>query len=156
MLWRPTIEQMALPTRAIMRPRRQVDEAIELEPSNRSSLLARCSAYRHLHDYGHAMDDCEEAIRLAPSDAQAHRERGVARLLKADHDGAIPDFTEAIRLDLKSAAAFKGRGDAYEKQGDHDGAAADYRQALTLGPEEKIKNLFEPTHISPPRAAPQP
>jgi hypothetical protein len=56
--------------------RRQVDEAIELEPSNRSSLLARCTAYRDLHDYGHAMDDCEEAIRLAPSDAQAHRERG--------------------------------------------------------------------------------
>lgn len=89
--------------------RRQYDEAIELEPSNRSALLARCIAYRHLHDYGHAMDDCEEAIRLAPSSAQAHRERGVTRLLKADHDGAVADFTEAIRLFPKYSQAFNDR-----------------------------------------------
>ena len=40
----------------------QYDEAIELEPSNRSSLLGRCIAFRHLHDYEHAMRNCEEAI----------------------------------------------------------------------------------------------
>jgi tetratricopeptide (TPR) repeat protein len=89
--------------------RRQYDEAIELEPSNRSALVARCIAYRHLHDYGHAMDDCEEAIRLSPNGAQAHRERGVTRLLKADYDGAVADFTEAIRLFPKYSQAFNDR-----------------------------------------------
>src|SRR5262249_35976362 len=69
----------------------------------------RCIAFRHLHDYEHAMRDCEEAIRLAPNGAAAYRERGVTRLLKADHDGAIADFTEAIRLFPNYSQPFNDR-----------------------------------------------
>jgi len=92
--------------------RRQYDEAIELEPGNRSSLLGRCIAFRHLHDYEHAMRNCEEAIRLAPNSAAVYRERGVTRLVKADHDGAVADFTEAIRLFPKYSQALNDRATA--------------------------------------------
>jgi tetratricopeptide (TPR) repeat protein len=115
--------------------RRQFDEAIELEPGNRSAFVGRCIAYRHLRDYEHAMRDCEEAIRLAPDDAEAYLERGVTRLLRADRDAAVADFTEAIRLSPQYGQAFNNRAAARFHSAAVETVLPDLDEAVRLNPD---------------------
>ena len=75
------------------------DQAIRLDPGDRSSYYGRGYAWGAKLQYDKAIADLSEAIRLDPQFAAAYSIRSLSWSAKGEHDKAIADFDEAIRLD---------------------------------------------------------
>lgn len=103
-------------------------------PDNVDAYLKRGLAYIALHDFQHAIIDCNHALILAPRNAIAYNNRGRAYFFLGDYLHAITDHTRAIELSPTLAVAYAGRAHAYEQLGKESQAFHDYQQALHYDP----------------------
>lgn len=108
--------------------------ALQLAPTDTTSLSGRARAHMVRGDVLAAIADYDTAIRLSPNTLQLHLGRGHAYYVKGDAKSAIADFTRALEIAPNSANAFNRRGLAYRRSGDNARAIADYTSAINLNP----------------------
>jgi tetratricopeptide (TPR) repeat protein len=110
--------------------RRDLDEALRLDPQYTPSLCYRGVLNYLEQDYPAAISDLSRALAIDAGISGAYRDRGKAKLALQDEDGALDDFTRAIALDGNSEALFwralllHGRGDDRAALPDLDAAVA--------------------------------
>ena len=75
-----------------------LDEALQLEPSDAFALRARGEAKRNLGRCDEAIADLDKALQLKPSDAFALRARGAAKWILGRCDEAVADVNKALRI----------------------------------------------------------
>jgi tetratricopeptide (TPR) repeat protein len=87
-------------------------KAIELDPSDEASYLARAGAKRDMGDWEGAIAEITTLIERNPTNAEAYIVRGIMRTVKRDEegrmsdlDGAIADFEKALDIDPMNKTA---------------------------------------------------
>jgi tetratricopeptide (TPR) repeat protein len=131
---------------------KDLDRAVELNPTNAATLYNRAVALERKGDLDQSIRDLNEVLRLNPGQPYANYERGYAYVRKGDNDHAIDDFNQAIRVNPTDAKAYRARAAAYEAKGDAANADADLKKARELDPS--IQRLVVAPPSSP--AAPTP
>jgi len=120
-----------------------LNQAIELNPSNYLSYLLRGNAKEGLKDFRGAITDYTKAIdvqseRHPKPSALPYYSRGNAKNALKDYVGAISDYSKAIEFDPQDYMAYVNRGVAKESIKDFKGAIADYTKSIELNPKDII------------------
>lgn len=113
--------------------RRDLDEALRLDPRYTPALCYRGALHLRTQDYRAALADLDRAIALHPGTSGAYRDRGRARLGLQDEQGALEDLDRAIALDRWSDAHFL-RGMVRGSRGDYAGARDDFDVSVAVSP----------------------
>ncbi len=109
-----------------------LNQAVQLGPTQAAFYNNRGSAKREQGDLDGALTDYEQALRLDPRLPSPYVGRGVVWRAKGNFDRAIGDYNQAIALNPNLASAWGGRGLAYESKGDIEKAKRDYNTAISL------------------------
>jgi tetratricopeptide (TPR) repeat protein len=145
---------------------KELDAAIELNPSHSGAYYFRARANRKLENYDLAVSEQEHAIKVAsageqypelrpgswdklsleiiPDDiaglsikAAAYADRGHSYYELKNYEHAFADLDEAIRVLPNCARLFYLRGSLYDSTGNSEKALADFRRAAQLDPRNK-------------------
>ena len=125
---------------------RNLDRAIDLDPSNVSALVARGIHFNLRSQYGEAIEDLNGAITQHPSDASLYVKRGGAWLGLREFGSAIEDLNMAVSLN-PDAEAFMARGDARTENEQYVSAMEDYERAIALSPSAEAYISREESHF---------
>ena len=110
--------------------------AIQLDPSDPSTLLERARVRSTYQDYTGAIEDYSSILELDPDNIEALSERGNAKMELDDIDGAIEDFDAALYLDPMDSVVYEQRSLAKELLGDLEGSIVDLDAASQLSPQD--------------------
>jgi tetratricopeptide (TPR) repeat protein len=113
-----------------------LDEAIQLNPSNADAYYGRGLAYSASQQYESAIADFTRAIELAPR-ARTYDSRGKVHLKAGNFAAALRDFSRSIELDPEFAKAWRHRAEIRAAMGDYASARQDVMTALRLRPAYK-------------------
>lgn len=108
-------------------------QAVEKNPSDAASLLARGKVWFHLRDLGKAFADLDAGLRLKP-DSSALTIRAWAWKQSGELDKALADFDEAIRLNPRESLAWRVRGATWAGKDNYAKALADFTEAIRVDP----------------------
>ena len=97
--------QSAAAQQAFGNATRDLDKALELDPSLTDAWVFRASAHRQLGNKVAAMRDIEKALTLEKSHPEGLLERGILRRLQNNDSGARLDWLKVIELAPASDAA---------------------------------------------------
>ncbi|MEM7344135.1 MAG: tetratricopeptide repeat protein [Chloroflexota bacterium] len=126
---------------------RDLNEAIELDPSMALAYAYRSYIYGDQGDHEAAISDASKAVELGNdlSDSRLGtiiHARAVAYLSTDQYEQAIADATESIRLvgtdSPDTARTYNVRGRAYRYMGDYSNAIADATTAIELGATDVV------------------
>jgi tetratricopeptide (TPR) repeat protein len=107
-------------------------KALEINPNDVDTYIARAWAYYKLKDYKNASYDFTKAIELNrfDNDAEAYYGRGCSYYNLKSYDQALFDLNRAIELKPNYAEAYNTRGWLYYNKKDYDKAIADFTKAI--------------------------
>lgn len=111
---------------------RDLNKAIELDPTDARAYCYRGVARINLRDYTGAIADNSRAIQLKAKYPEAYNNRGLAKFYKGDYVGAMADADAALALDSGSVAAYNTRGLAEERLRKYQEALADFSRVIQL------------------------
>jgi tetratricopeptide (TPR) repeat protein len=115
--------------------RRDLDRALELDPSYTPGLCYRGVVNYRLREYPAALADLDRALADDPRLSGAYRDRGKVQLALGDEAAALADFDRAIELDPRSEAHL-WRGALRSDRGDARGALADLDAWIAVAPDD--------------------
>jgi tetratricopeptide (TPR) repeat protein len=146
---------------------RQIDLALEVNPSVAAAHNNRGGALRELKRFEEALASYDRAIALKPNFAEAFYNRGLALTELKRFDDALVSYDHAIALRPDYADAFNNRGVALQELKRFSQAVASYDRAVELRPDyaeaannrsdarEELK-LFGDALATPPPVASEP
>jgi tetratricopeptide (TPR) repeat protein len=114
---------------------RDLDQAIQLDPSDAQALNSRGFALYEKGQHDRAIQDLNRAIALEPSLTIALVNRGNAYRAKGQSDRAIKDYDQVIEDLPQEGIGYFYRGRAYLDQRNPDRAIKDLDRAITLAPK---------------------
>lgn len=114
--------------------RRDLDEALALDPSMAPAYVNRGWAFYGLDQNRRAIADFDQAISLDPDRVSAHFYRGMAHAALEEYGVALASYDRAIELDPAHAGAFMRRAMARHDLGQYEVAIADFDRAADLNP----------------------
>ena len=109
--------QSAAAQQAFGNATRDLDKALELDPSLTDAWVFRASAHRQLGNKVAAMRDIEKALTLEKSHPEGLLERGILRRLQNNDSGARLDWLKVIELAPASDAARSAQGNLEKMNG---------------------------------------
>ncbi|GAB2916082.1 tetratricopeptide repeat protein [Paraburkholderia jirisanensis] len=113
-----------------------LDQAVAVDATNLSGLMARGAALLGLGRYDDALATYDAVLRLAPGLSDAWRDRGrTLRGLKRPADALI-SFDSAHRISAGDAQTCVQRGHALRDLGRHGDSLESYRLALVIRPRD--------------------
>lgn len=115
--------------------RRDLDQALRLDPSYTPALCYRGTVNYLAEEYQAALSDLDRALANDPAIPGAYRDRGKVKLALRDDEGALADFDRAIALDPRSEARL-WRGTMRRDRGDARGALADLDAWIAVAPRD--------------------
>ena len=113
----------------------QIDQAINLDPTNPRFYAERATARAADHQLSKAMEDLDHAISLDPSSSVAFLERGGLYIKMSEFDRAIEDADEAIKLFPRNASGHLLRAYVHLARREYDRAIEDIDQSIKLDPQ---------------------
>jgi len=112
----------------------QIDQAINIDPTNPRFYAERATARSADHQVSKAMEDLDHAISLDPRSSFAFLERGQLYLKMSEFDRAIADVDEAIKLFPRNASGHLLRAYVHLATREYDRAIEDIDQSIKLDP----------------------
>lgn len=110
------------------------DAALASAPSA-FAWVNRARAQFELHEYGHAVADCNRALEIEPRYAPALCWRGRAYAKIGDLAAGLADLDAAIALDATFPAAYIGRALIRLERGELEAALSDAARAVDIDPK---------------------
>jgi|GEM_PF-6158578 len=113
----------------------QFDQAIQLDPDNAGTWLARGCSHYHCQDknYDQAVADCTQSIRLDSDNSEAYFHRALVWVEMSKYENALNDFNQAIHLNPDIAEYHYQKGNAMRQSQDMVGARLAFQRAKELG-----------------------
>ncbi len=120
----------------LVRARRAVDRALELEP-NLPEAHHSLGTYYWLgfQDYERALRELDIAAAARPNQSNIFLARAVLRTREGDLRGALGDYEKARQLDPASATVAMNYGECYDRLRDFARAEALFDRAIALSPD---------------------
>jgi tetratricopeptide (TPR) repeat protein len=118
------------------------NEAIRLDPGDRTVYNNRGAAWMCKDEYDKAIDDFSEGIRRDPQSRADYTCRAFAWEHKNEYGKAIADLTECIRLEPQDGSSFRNRGHVWQAMKEYDKAISDFTKAIRLDPQDPIAYQF--------------
>jgi tetratricopeptide (TPR) repeat protein len=112
-----------------------LQQGIELQGEQTSSLNWLGNVYRAQEEYGEALAAYQRAIDLDPADAFPHNGLGNVYSEQKEYGQALAAYQRAIDLDPALAAPHNGLGNVYSEQQEYGQALAAYQRAIDLAPD---------------------
>lgn len=124
---------------------RDYSRALELKPSDISSLSGQGQVLAEVGEHGKAMNDLDLALRAVKTahvpdsswtkwyeqiEAFIHNGRGIALAGLGEGGAAFDEFDVSIGLSPKNAWVYHNRAQVYDLAGNREKASADYQNAL--------------------------
>ncbi|WP_448953317.1 tetratricopeptide repeat protein [Labrys neptuniae] len=115
---------------------RDVDKAIELDPTLPHAYFTRGKIAGSQGDYVRALSNFNKATSLSPRYAEAFAYRGYAEEAMGNRDKALQDYDQAVSLKPDYAIARRFRGGLNLSMGKLDDAIRDLDQAIRLDADD--------------------
>src|SRR5215469_8438840 len=110
-------------------------DALQVDPTDHTSLIARARAYFRQGKIDEAIADLTADLKANPS-ALGYRLRGLCLRWEEKYQLALADLNAAVSLNPNDSFALGERGTVYDKLGDHDRAIADLTRSLEINAED--------------------
>ena len=107
-------------------------KALELDPDDHATYVARGKLHRRQGHHGTAARDYAEAIRVRPDSAPYRFLRAQAHFDNRNYDPAIEDASKAIELNEDFAAAYVLKGAALYHQAEYEKALVELKKAAEM------------------------
>lgn len=114
--------------------KKNLDEALKLNPNFSEALINRSDIYRVLNKIDSAIMDGNRAVKVSKGDPDAHMNRGIAYSIAEKNDSALKDFMIVIREQPENARAYNNLGNLYMIKEMPDSALSNYNMALKFDP----------------------
>jgi S1-C subfamily serine protease/Flp pilus assembly protein TadD len=114
-----------------------LQDAVQLEPTNEDAWFALALAYFELGQYEKAVDAAEQATKLKPDDEKVWLWAGqIPYMLLGKYDKAVSAEQQAIALKPNNEVAWRSLGQAYYQLQKYEEEASAERQAISLKPDD--------------------
>jgi TolB-like protein/Tfp pilus assembly protein PilF len=128
--------------RDFVRPRRDFDRAIELDPNDASIYFDYTQFLSILGENDPAIQAAEQAARIDPLDGQIAAYVGAAYVMARRYDEALQKLQAAIKVDDKVWWTYYWQGIAYSEKGMHDKAIESLQTAAKLDDSPLIRGVL--------------
>jgi tetratricopeptide (TPR) repeat protein len=114
-----------------------LERALELEPDDSKSLMARGICQEHQAEAGlaKAIASYTEAIELDPENPMLHNQLGVAFQKTGEHRKAVDQFQKALEIDPRLFVAYNNLGTSLVMLGEYDQAISLYQEGIKRHPD---------------------
>ncbi|MEV0206960.1 tetratricopeptide repeat protein [Streptomyces sp. NPDC050788] len=109
-----------------------LDQAVDLDPQQRSAHYGRGLTLQLMGDLPAALAALDRAAELSPDTRWILAERGETYRLAGRFEEAVADFDRALALDPTDTAALTGRAVSRHGLGQYDAALADFNRSLSI------------------------
>lgn len=110
--------------------------ALQINPNNTKSLIARGIIYSALGAIEEAIKDYNKVLKINPNNYYAYFNRAVVYSIIGNKQKAIYDYNRALQINPDKADAYYNRGNIRYELGDKQGAIYDYDIALQINPDK--------------------
>ncbi len=119
----------------------QVDQALDMSPTNADALYVKASVLEDLQRYDKALALYNEAVAAAPDYAGAYSGMGRALMELGDLNEAVRAFSQALAVDPEARSALIGRGVAAARHGRYADALRWFDRAIAAHPDDAEAHL---------------